>query len=115
MAGRCEVECLTFEESLSFEDVTVNFTLEEWLLLGPAQRKLCRDVMSEIAGHLASVGNTGLIPGTKRCAMLKGTCHEKGCTTTEHKMGECSSRKVCCRKWWIYGPYPTPVPKAKPS
>ncbi|XP_069872916.1 beta-defensin 130B isoform X3 [Dipodomys merriami] len=60
-------------------------------------------------------GNTGLVPGTKRCTMLKGKCHEKGCTTTEHKMGECSRRKVCCRKWWIYGPYPTPVPKAKPS
>ncbi|XP_069872914.1 beta-defensin 130B isoform X1 [Dipodomys merriami] len=66
-------------------------------------------------GCKSSTGNTGLVPGTKRCTMLKGKCHEKGCTTTEHKMGECSRRKVCCRKWWIYGPYPTPVPKAKPS
>ncbi|XP_022408980.1 zinc finger imprinted 3-like isoform X2 [Delphinapterus leucas] len=33
--------------SISFEDVTVNFTQEEWGQLDPDQRTLCRDVTLE--------------------------------------------------------------------
>ncbi|XP_070348274.1 zinc finger protein 791-like [Equus asinus] len=43
-------------DPVAFEDVAVKFTLEEWTLLNPLQKKLCRDVMQETFRNLASVG-----------------------------------------------------------
>ncbi|XP_012590107.1 PREDICTED: zinc finger protein 717-like [Condylura cristata] len=42
---------------VSFEDVAVNFTWEEWRNLSDAQRTLFRDVMLETFNHLVSVGH----------------------------------------------------------
>ncbi|XP_054935124.1 zinc finger protein 350-like isoform X5 [Physeter macrocephalus] len=44
------------QETLTFDDVTVDFTWEEWQLLIPPQKDLYQEVMLENYSNLLSVG-----------------------------------------------------------
>ncbi|XP_049623721.1 histone-lysine N-methyltransferase PRDM9-like isoform X2 [Suncus etruscus] len=47
---------------VTFPDVTVSFSIEEWSCLDASQRKLYSDVMLETYGHLWAVGYYGVKP-----------------------------------------------------
>ncbi|XP_076789890.1 uncharacterized protein LOC117708162 isoform X5 [Arvicanthis niloticus] len=43
-------------DAVSYDDVHVNFTQEEWVLLDPSQKSLYKDVMLETYRNLSAIG-----------------------------------------------------------
>ncbi|XP_032986847.1 zinc finger protein 248 isoform X2 [Rhinolophus ferrumequinum] len=55
--NRSQKKNTPLQEQVSFQDVCVDFTQEEWYLLDPAQKILHRDVMLENYNHLVTIGH----------------------------------------------------------
>lgn len=53
---------LLFQAKVTFEDVAVFLSQDEWDRLGPAQRGLYRHVMMETYGNVVSVGKAPCRP-----------------------------------------------------
>lgn len=57
--GRRSQQLQVLQVPLTFEDIVVHFTREEWHQLGPRQRRLYQEVMLENYNHLTSLGELG--------------------------------------------------------